>query len=141
MKGHGIMDIDMERIMVLLQRKYGSIREVDRLTKELEEALGRNDEISADMILEMRGEEMEKADRCMEEIWQMGEENRENNERLQYLIASDLEHVVGKTKEEKMIFEIRRKTQKTIDGLRSIDQRLNQKITGKKSFYYESIIV
>lgn len=133
--------IDMERIMVLLQRKYGFIREIDRLTKELEEALGRNDEISADMILGMRGEEMEKADRCMEEIWQMGEENRENNERLQYLIASDLEHVAGVTREEKMIFEIRRKTQKVIDGLRTVDQRLSKKVTGKKSFYYESIIV
>ncbi len=29
------MEVDMTKVMILLQRRYNSVREVDRLTKEL----------------------------------------------------------------------------------------------------------
>ena len=66
------MALDMKKIMILLQRKYSSIREIANLTKELEGAFARNDEVSATMLLQMRADEMEKIERCMEEIWRMG---------------------------------------------------------------------
>lgn len=129
------MELDMKKVMILLQRKYSSIRELDRLTKELEEVAARNDGISAAMVLEMRGEEMEKTERCMEELWQMGEENREVYEKLKVLLESDPAKAVGETKEEEMIYEIRRKTQDVLDRLRRRDQRLNERVAGQKSFY------
>ena len=92
--------LDTARIMVLLQRRYGSVREIERLTGELAQAFERNDEISANMLLEMRAEEMEKADSCMEEIWQMGETDREAYERLHSLVASDLSEFVANDVEE-----------------------------------------
>lgn len=52
------MELDMERIMILLQRKYGAIQEIHRLTKELEEVVNRNDGISVAMVLQLRGDEM-----------------------------------------------------------------------------------
>lgn len=129
------MELDMKKVMILLQRKYNSVRELDRLTKELEEVAARNDGISAAMVLEMRGEEMEKTERCMEELWQMGEENREVYEKLKVLLESDPAGAVGETKEEEMIYEIRRKTQDVLDRLRRRDQRLNERVAGQKSFY------
>ena len=57
------MEFNIERIMILLQRKYGAIQEILRLTKELEEIVNRNDGISAAMILQLRGDEMVKAER------------------------------------------------------------------------------
>lgn len=129
------MELDMKKVMILLQRKYSSVRELDRLTKELEEVAARNDGISAAMVLEMRGEEMEKTERCMEELWQMGEENREVYDKLKVLLESDPAKAVGETKEEEMIYEIRRKTQDVLNRLRRRDQRLNERVAGQKSFY------
>ena len=55
------MEVDTKKVMILLQRRYNAVRELDRLTTELEDVVARNDGISAAMILQMRGDEMEKA--------------------------------------------------------------------------------
>ena len=78
---------------------------------------------------------MEKADRCMEEIWQMGEGSKEAYEKVSNLVSSDLEKAVGGSKEERKIFDIRRKTQTVIESLCRTDQRLSQRLAGEKSFY------
>ena len=129
------MEFNIERIMILLQRKYGAIQEILRLTKELEEIVNRNDGISAAMILQLRGDEMVKAEQCMEELWQMGESSKEAYDKLQVLMTSDLEQAVGATKEEKKIYEIRRRTRTVLDQAQAIDERLHRRLAGDKSFY------
>ena len=129
------MEVDTKKVMILLQRRYNAVRELDRLTTELEDVVARNDGISAAMILQMRGDEMEKAEHCMEEIWQLGEGSREAYAQLQLLVSSDLQKAVGNTDEEKKIFEIRRKTEDVLVRLRRTDQRLNKRLTGEKSYY------
>jgi len=129
------MKLDIKRVMILLQRKYTAIIEINRLTKELEETFARNDEVSAVMVLQMRGDEMGKADQCDEELWQLGEESREVYEQLRILMTPDPEKAVGSTKEEEKIYEIRRKTKTVIEELRRRDQRLNQRVAGKNSYY------
>ena len=121
--------------MILLQRRYSSIREIDRVTKELEEAFVRGDEVSAVMLLEMRADEMAKADECTDAIWQLGEEDRNAYQKLRLLMLSDPEQTFGESPEEKKIYEIRRKTQETLDKLRTVDQRLNRNVTREKSYY------
>ena len=56
------MELDLTKVMILVQRRYGAVREIYRLTKELGEAFERNDEVSASMLFQMREDEMEKAD-------------------------------------------------------------------------------
>ena len=129
------MEVDTKKVMILLQRRYNAVRELDRLTTELEDVVARNDGISAAMILQMRGDEMEKAEHCMEEIWQLGEGSREAYVQLQVLVSSVLQKAVGNTDEEKKIFEIRRKTEDVLVRLRRTDQRLNKRLTGEKSYY------
>lgn len=129
------MELDTKKVMVLLQRKWNSIREIDRLTKELEEAFARNDEVSVAMLLQLRADEMGAVERCMEDLWQLGEISREDYEALRELITSDPQERTGKTPEEKKIYEIRRKTQCLLDKLRESDQQLNQKMAGNKSYY------
>ncbi len=135
------MELDMERIMILLQRKYGAIQEIHRLTKELEEVVNRNDGISVAMVLQLRGDEMVRAEQCMEELWQMGEGSREKYERLRVLVTCNLDQAVGATREEKKIYEIRRKTKAVLDQVQKIDQRLNRRLAGDKSFYKEGKLV
>lgn len=129
------MALDTERVMILLQRKYGAVQEIRRLTRELEEVVSRNDGISAAMILQMRGDEMTRAEQCMEEIWQLGEGGREDYERLRILVESDPDEAAGDTKEEKKIYEIRRKTGIVLEETRKIDERLNRRLAGDRSFY------
>ena len=129
------MGLDVTKVMILLQRRYSSIREIDRVTKELEEAFVRGDEVSAVMLLEMRADEMAKADECTDAIWQLGEEDRNAYQKLRLLMLSDPEQTFGESPEEKKIYEIRRKTQETLDKLRTEDQRLNRNVTREKSYY------
>lgn len=131
----GQAQLDLTKLMVLLQRRYNFIREIHKLTKELEEALVRNDDVSTSMILQMRAEEMGKADDCTDTIWRLGEDDRKAQERLRLLMLSEPQEDSGEEPEEKKIFEIRRKTQTMIDEIREIDQRLSQKLAGEKSYY------
>ncbi len=48
--------LDTARIMVLLQGRYGCVRGIERLTGELAQSFERNDERSANMLVEMRAE-------------------------------------------------------------------------------------
>ena len=128
------MELDLREVMILLQRKWNSIRELDRLTGEMEETFERNDGISAAMLLQLRQDEMLKIERCMEDIWQLGEVSPTASAKLRELIASDLEKAVGKTPEEKKIYEIRRKTQDLLEKLKKKDQELNRRMNGKKSY-------
>lgn len=128
------MELDLREVMILLQRKWNSIRELDRLTGEMEETFERNDGISAAMLLQLRQDEMLKIERCMEDIWQLGEVSPTASAKLRELITSDLEKAVGKTPEEKKIYEIRRKTQDLLEKLKKKDQELNRRMHGKKSY-------
>lgn len=129
------MELDMEQVMILLQRKYGAVREIHRLTKELEEVVNRNDGVSAAMVLQMRGDEIVRAEQCMEDIWQLGERDRETYEKLRVLVTSDPDEAVATTKAEEKIYEIRRKTRTVLEQIQLMDQRLNSRLAGDKSFY------
>lgn len=128
-------ELDITRVMILLQRRRNFIWEVSRLTGELEQAMGRNDEISIAMILQMRADEMAKIDECTNEIWQMAENGQEAQRKLRLLMTSEPKECAGETPEEKKIYEIRRKTQHLLDELRRVDERLNRKVAGDKSYY------
>lgn len=129
------MELDLTKVMILLQRRYGAVREIYRLTKELGEAFERNDEVSASMLLQMRADEMEKADVCINQIWEMGGTERRNQEKLRVLMQADPSEAVGESPDEKKIYEIRQKIREMAEELRSIDQRMSQSVAREKSFY------
>lgn len=129
-------ELDMRQILILFQRRYNAIREVSRLTEELADALSRNDEVSVTMLLGMRAEEMAGFDDCTGEIWQMcRHKSQETMQKIRQLVTSDPSENAGESPEEKKIYEIRRKTQAVIDQVRIVDERLNRKVTGEKSYY------
>lgn len=129
------MELDVAKVMVLLQRRYNAVREIRKLTIELEEALSRNDQVSVSMLLQMRADEMANIDNCVDEIWQLGESDREVQKKLRLLIMSEPKEGMGDSFEEKKIFEIRAKTQEMIDETRMIDKKISRKLAGEKSYY------
>ncbi|MCI8584800.1 MAG: hypothetical protein HFI92_02700 [Lachnospiraceae bacterium] len=128
-------ELDITKVMVLLQRRYNVIREISKLSKELSEALSRNDDVSTSMILQMRAEEMAKADECIHELWQLAEDDKEAQRELRLLVISEPEENAGESPEEKKIYEIRRKTQTMIEDIRALDQRISRKLAGDRSYY------
>lgn len=51
-------------IAKILQKKYTHMSEINRLTNEMAEELSRDDRVSVQMTLGMRGEELEKVKEC-----------------------------------------------------------------------------
>jgi len=52
------MALDLERIMLLLQKRLNGMQEMKRLTGELLESASRNDQVSLELILQIRGTDM-----------------------------------------------------------------------------------
>ena len=127
--------LDVAKVKILLQRRYNFICEIRKITKDLEDALARNDEVSTGMVLQMRADEMAKADDCTDEIWNLAGTDKEAQMKLRLLMVSDPQEMVGESAEEKKIYEIRRKTREIIEELRTVDKRLSRKLTGERSYY------
>lgn len=61
-------DSILVEILKEMQKKYMFIAEIERITREMGDALSRNDRESVQMLLGMRQDEMNKADVCTRNI-------------------------------------------------------------------------
>ena len=133
------MELDLEQMMFLIQRRYRVLQEIDKLTSELQEAVTRNDTVSASLLLDMRADQMEESDRCWQEIWMMSEKGSEAASAVRELMRSDPAAVrpTGSFEEQK-IYEIRRKTEKLIKVIQEKDRNLNRRVGGGQSYYVKA---
>ncbi len=132
------MNTELETIMLCLQRRYNILREIGGLTDELAEAVERRDDISASLLLKMRGEQMERHAACQEELICLTEQNPAIRKQLQAVALGPIEAVMTtNTKAEadtqeagyrKKIYEIRSRTQSLIDQIRSRDSVLARSV-------------
>ena len=124
------MSADLETILIYLQRRYNILREVCSLTEELAEAVERGDTVSASLLLDMRGEQLQRHADCEEQIILQTAGNS-------LLAKGPLKNVKscfkGKTEREKMlekrIEDLRCRTEKLLDKIRRIDGGLNRRIS------------
>lgn len=136
------MALDLERMMILMQRRFNSIREIHRLTEELAETCSRNDQVSASMLLKMRGDELVTCDACIRDIWELAENGGDDAVQVRRLMKLDISQEASQeilasleNREEKTIYEIRRKTGEVLEKIHRTDRMINQRVGGKKSFY------
>lgn len=130
------MALNKEKVMILVQRRLSILQGISRLTAELADALSRRDEVSVNMLLQMRADEMGKLDECMEEVWKTGEGSASDIEELRQLMTCDpFREADGPGYEERKIFEIRQKTQTLIKKLQEEDRKINRSVAGNQSFY------
>lgn len=87
------MTTELETMMIYLQKRYNILREISRLTGELAEAVERRDNVSASLLLGMRGEEMERHAACEEELIQITEQNSELRKQLHDLAFGAIEDI------------------------------------------------
>ena len=130
------MGLDLEQVMVLLQRRYNFLREIKRLTADLQDAVSREDSVSAGLILQMRADEMENIENCQELIWRMAEEGQRENEDIHRLMSGEfLSMAEGMSYEEDKILKLRKKTAALNKEIQDADKIVNKTAAGTKSFY------
>lgn len=130
------MGLDLEQVMVLLQRRYNFLREIKRLTADLQDAVSREDSVSAGLILQMRADEMGNIENCQELIWRMAEKGQRENEDIHRLMSGEfLSMAEGMSYEEDKTLKLRKKTAALIKEIQDADKIVNKRAAGTKSFY------
>lgn len=125
----------LSEILRRVQRNCMRIVEIERLTRELGDALSRNDQESAQILMKMRQEEMEQTSETKAEIRMLLETAEgEDREKLRGWLA-------GEDKYEPDCFEARKiqelssQMMLVLNRTISIDKAINQKLAGKDSYY------
>ncbi len=118
------------------QKKYGYIAEIQRITKELGDALGRNDKVAVQLLLGMRSDEMAGVDLCEKNIRIL----LENMDEAQRKYTMDC--MEGKTEPEgedgvwvSKVRDLQAKIKSILQDTISRDKVINQRLAGEKSFY------
>ena len=58
----------LSEVLIRVQRNYVHMVEIERLTKDMADSLSRNDKESVELLLKMRGEEMDQVSTAKHEI-------------------------------------------------------------------------
>ena len=120
---------DMAEIEILLQRRYNSLREIERLTREMLDTVSRGDEISLSLMLDMRADEIEKYMVCQEQIWKKAEEGPLESDTVRRIMDTDPdEGLETGIKADQTAYQIRKKTVKLLREVQQLDQQLSLRI-------------
>lgn len=121
-------------VLKLLIGRQNHLNETLRLTRELGASLDRNDRVSAQMLLEMRGEELEKIDDGLRKLQMFREQLSEQtrNEIDELLKCRTIEEPDNNTDK---IIEIAKNCKKLLAETIAIDKRISRKVAGTDSFY------
>lgn len=119
-----------------MHRRYGMVNEVFRVTKEIADALSRDDRVAAQMLLGMRQEEIDHLSESEEKIYMLLEcaESLERGDILA-LLKGEREAAKEASFEEKKIGEIGNNIRRNLEKIREVDRVVSVKLAGKDSFY------
>ncbi len=125
----------LSEILRRVQRNCVRMVEIERLTKELGEALSRNDQESAQLLMKMRQDEMERTSETKEEIRLiLGSTEAEEGLRLRSWLAGEDTHQPDSFEAGKIV-ELSKQMTQVLNRTISMDKAINQKLAGKDSFY------
>ena len=125
----------LSEILRRVQRNYVRMVEIERLTKDLGDALSRNDQESAQLLIKMRQDEMERTIETKTEI-RMLLQSAEPGEQaeLRGWLAGENKYQPD-CFEAKKILELSSQTVQLLNRTIDIDKAINQKLAGKDSYY------
>lgn len=125
----------LSELLRRIQRNYVHMVEIERLTKDMAESFSRNDRESVQLLLKMRGEEMERAGEVKREIQVILQVlEGEEKEKYRSWLNAEQKYEPGSF-EEKKIMELSGQTQQVLKRTISLDKVLNSKVAGKESYY------
>ncbi len=125
----------LSEILRRVQRNYVHMVEIERVTKDMAESFSRNDKESVELLLKMRGGELERAGEVKREIQMLIQalEGKEKEKVRSWLNADN--KYEADSFEAKKIVELSGQIQQVLNRTVSLDKVLNSKVAGKESFY------
>lgn len=125
----------LSEILKRMQRNYVHMVEIERVTKDMAESFSRNDKESVELLLKMRGEELEQAGQIKHEIQVLLEAlDSEERERVRSWLNTDHKYEPDSF-EAKKIVELSGQIKQVLKRTVSLDKVLNSKVAGKESYY------
>lgn len=126
----------LAEILKSLYRNYKQILEIEKLTKELGDTLSKDDRESAQLILNMRQEEMDNASETKYAVQVLLQAaDAETRLYAEQLLQGDCP--ADASFEEQKISQLSRQIANSLNSAIAIDRRVNSRLAGKDSFYAE----
>lgn len=121
-----------------MHRRYEAVNEVFRVTKEIADALSRDDRVAAQMLLGMRQEEIEHLSESEDKIYMLlecvGPQERAD---ILALLKGEREVAREASFEEKKLGEIGNNIRRNLEKILEVDRVVSVKLAGKDSFYHK----
>lgn len=124
----------LTEILRRVQRNYVHMAEIERITKDLGDALSRNDQESAQLLIRMRQDEMERADEVKREIRMLVQAGGAEKEKLVSWLKGE-EKYEPEIFEEKKIAELSQQLIQAVNRTINVDKFINSRVAGEKSYY------
>ncbi len=121
-------------ILKLMQGRRGHLEETLRLTKEVGESLDRNDQVSVQMLLKMRGEELEAVGENMRAVRAFITQLRQETQEEAIALLQEKPAKEQDLMSDKIVETVKR-CQRLLEEIRIIDERMSKRIAGEDSFY------
>lgn len=121
-------------ILKRVQQNYRHMVEIERVTKEMADALSRNDQESAQLLMKMRQDELERFLDSKREIQMLIEVGGEDKEKLRSWLNAESKYQ-PEAFEEKKILELSTQLQQALKRTIDIDKVFNSRVAGKDSYY------
>ena len=124
----------MSEVLKRVQRNYVHMAEIERMTKELGDALSRNDQESAQLLIKMRQEEMDLISETKGEIRLLIQASGDEQEKLLSWLKGESVYPPDSF-EEKKIVELSAQLLQILNRTIERDRMVNSKVAGKDSYY------
>lgn len=119
-----------------LQGRYQALNEVFRITKEIADALSRDDRVAVQMLLEMRQEELDHLAKSEEKIYMLLEcVDQQERAEILALLKGEQKVSPDASFEEKKCGEIGENIRRNLEKVLELDRMVSVKLAGKDSFY------
>lgn len=119
-----------------MHKRYQAVDEVFRVTKEIADALSRDDRMAAQMLLGMRQEELDHLAESKEKIFLLLEcAGRQERQEILSLLEGKTSASLDASFEEKKIGEIGENIRRNLEKIVALDRMISVKLAGKDSFY------
>ncbi len=123
-------------VIKLYQKKYNHMSELLRLTTEMSDVLGRNDTVSAQLMIQMRQDELEQIRRCNRNVIVIQEAvSIEMRNRIGILLKDAEKEIETEGFEEHKLRELFLYSAQLKSRIIEIDKRISQKMAGEDSYY------
>lgn len=124
----------LTEVLKRVQRNYVHMVEIERVTKDLAEAMSRNDQESVQLLMKMRQEELEQFGETKQEIRLLTEAGGEEKEKIKSWLNGEDEYQ-PENFEARKIKELSCQIKQVLNRTISVDKVLSMKVTGKDSYY------